>query len=585
MISYYRAYPSEFCKEYLGITLYPFQEVLLNELMWNNHVIEIMFRNAGKTTITALFLAVRCILYPGTQVIIVASSRRQAVESILKIKQFCNDSPMLRAEISLLSDSINTPKIYFHNSSTINIVTGDSSLSRGQRAHIVVVDEYAASELEQDFIQSVLLPMTGDYRRFKALTLPEYSTPEYDYLKEEPKEIYLSSAGRKSSWTYGYFTDFTKKMISNNKGYFTCALPYMTAIQCNLRTKSFYAEQMAKDNFNKSRGNAEYLSIWMQDSDDAFFPYESLDNIRKLRKAIYPKEINEFIMDKNKKYLNPKKPDGCIRIMGCDIALRKGSKNDASAYVIMQLIPKEKTIVSTDGNGNKTKIKIPYYERQLIYIETNNGWLVEKQVERIKKLYHDFDCDRIIIDSKSGGIGLIQELSKPTIDSTTGEDYPPFQSYNDEEMSEWCTYPMPLKTMYCMQASEKSNKDMSEGLQKVINNGSLQLLISENQVKDQLQLIKGYDDFPQTTRNKIELPYLETRLLIEEMSALELVSTMPFKLKEPSGGRKDRWSALLYCNGLADMLEAEIAKPKKKRSKGRFKYIPQEHFASKSKFI
>lgn len=547
--------------------------------MWNNHVVEILCRNLGKTTITALALATRCILYPSTQVLIVASSRRQAVESILKIKQFCNDSPMLRAEISLLSDSVNNPKIYFFNGSTINIITGNSDTSRGQRAHIVVVDEFAASELDHDFVQSVLIPMTGDYRRYKALTLPEYMKPEYEYLKEEPKEIYLSSAGHRSSWTYNTFMDFTKKCYAGEEGFFTCSIPYMTAIECGLRSKKFYLDQMLKDNYNKSKGDAEYLSIWQKDSDNCFFTFESLDNCRNLRKAIYTNDLNELIMSKNKKYLNPKKPSGAIRILGADLAfVKRRDKNDASAFIIMQLIPNTKTITVTESNGERSKVKTQYYERQVIYIETQQGMLIEKQAERLKQLYFEFDCDKMIIDAKNAGISVIQELAKPTVDSKTGSDYPPFKCYNDETYSEICSYDSALKTLYCMNATADSNKLFADGLQRSIGNKTLQLLIDQNIAKDQLGVISDYDSLPMSTQMKLEQPYFETRLLIEEMSALELVSSTPFRLREPSSGRKDRYSALLYCSGLADQLEAELNKTKKKRSGFTCKYTPQEYF-------
>ena len=578
MISYYREFPEECIEEYFGLPLYPFQRVVINQLMHNSHVIEIMCRNVGKTYMTAMAMCAKCVLYAGTQVIVVASCRSQAKESITKIKQLLNDSPTLRAEISEISDSINNPRVVFFNGSTIKIVSNSGDSARGSRCHWLIIDEFAASELEQDFVDSILAPFMGDFRRYGALTLEKYQTPEYEYLKEKPCEIYLSSAGHKSSWTYTRFMDYTKKCMSGIEGYFTCNIQYHTAIECGLRSKQFYLEQMTKDNYNRAKAKCEYEGIWLQSSDEAFYPYESLDNIRVLRKPVYPKEINDFIQDKNKKYLNPKKPDGCLRIMGCDIALRKGTKNDASAYTILQLIPKEKTVTTTESNGEKVKVKVKYYERQLIYIETNNGWLIEKQCERIKKLYKDFDCDRIIVDSKGNGMGLVQELSKPTLDNTTGEDYPAYQCYNDEEMAGWCTYPSPLKTLYCVHATQESNKIMNEGLQKVINNGNMQFLISELRAKDITMLITGFEEFPSSIRTKIEQPYFETRLLIEEMSALELASSTGFKLVEKSGMRKDRFSSLLYANGLADMLEAELNKTKKKRSGFTCKYTPQEYF-------
>ena len=154
----------------------------------------------------------------------------------------------------------------------------------------------------------------------------------------------------------------------------------------------------------------------MTDAENGFFTFESLDNCRTLRKAIYPTELNDFIISKNKKYLNPKKPSGALRILGADIAfLKRKDKNDASCFIIMQLIPNTKTVTITEANGEKIKVKTQYYERQVIYIETQQGMLIEKQAERLKQLYSEFDCDKMIVDAKNAGVGIIQELAKPSI--------------------------------------------------------------------------------------------------------------------------------------------------------------------------
>ena len=57
LISYYREYPSEFVKEYLGLMTYDFQTVLLNEMMWSSHVINMECRNLRQNN-TNLFIYV-----------------------------------------------------------------------------------------------------------------------------------------------------------------------------------------------------------------------------------------------------------------------------------------------------------------------------------------------------------------------------------------------------------------------------------------------------------------------------------------------------------------------------------------------
>ena len=66
--------------------------------------------------------------------------------------------------------------------------------------------------------------------------------------------------------------------------------------------------------------------------------------------------------------------------------------------------------------------------------------------------------------------------------------------------------------------------------------------------------------FNKDLKNRVMNPYRETTALINEMVALERVptSTGLIKLKEPSGKRKDRFSAFLYANAFADKLEQKL---------------------------
>lgn len=555
VISYFRQFPYVFAEQYLGIKLYDFQKVLLYKMMHSTNVIAIECRNLGKTYITAIFMCTRCILFAKTKICVTAPERGQAAQSIVKIKEMMMSSPQLRNEISLLTDSVNNCKVCFHNGSTIEVVTMSEN-SRSRRANMVVGDEWCWTD--QSIMDNVIANFLGDPRSPEYLKSPEYfRKKEFEYLKEKPIEVYLSSAGNEASWQYRRFVDGAKKMIKGDDNYFVCDIPYQTAVKEGLRSAEFYELQMKKDGFDRQKGDAEYLGIWMKNSESAFFQYESIDACRTLRKAIYPSELMEFVKSKNKKYIDGKKPDGCIRICGADISFVKSKKNDASAYGILQLIPREKTVKVT-VNGEVKSEKVKYYDRELIYMETHEGMLIEDQANRLKKLFKEYDCDYMVVDTMNGGVGIVQELGKPSVDSTTGIDYQPIKCYNKPEYAEMCSYPTALPKLFCMNASSESNKQMAEGLQKSIGNRTLKLLINENTAKDQLRILKDYDDFPQETRVRLERPYLEQKFLVAEMAALEIKSTQPFKLKEPAGGRKDRYSCMLYISGMADMLEQEL---------------------------
>lgn len=400
VISYFRQFPHVFAEQYLGIKLYDFQKVLLYEMMHKNTIVAIECRNLGKTYITSLLLVCKCVLFPKTRVCVTAPEKGQSLQVIIKIKEMMMSSPQLRGEISYISDSINNAKVIFHNGSWIETVTMSEN-SRSRRANAICGDEWCWCD--KDILDNVISNFLGDPRSPEYLKSDKYfKKKEYEYLKEKGVEIYLSSAGHASSWQYGRFMDYAKKMIKGDDTIFVCDIPYMTAVKEGLRNLDFYARQMKKDGFDKQKGDAEYLGIWMKESEGAFFSYEALDGCRTLRKAIYPLDLMEFVKSKNKKYIDSKKPDGCIRICSADISFVKSKKNDASAYSILQLTPKEKTVKIT-VNGEVRSERVSYYDRELIYLETHEGMLIEAQANRLKKLFKEFACDYIVVDTMNGG--------------------------------------------------------------------------------------------------------------------------------------------------------------------------------------
>lgn len=96
----------------------------------------------GKTYLTAIFCVVRCILYPGSKIVVCSSTRTQANEVLLKITEdLCKNydwgSVNLNREISYSSVGANHAVIEFHNGSWIRVVTASDS-GRGARSNVLV---------------------------------------------------------------------------------------------------------------------------------------------------------------------------------------------------------------------------------------------------------------------------------------------------------------------------------------------------------------------------------------------------------------------------------------------------------------
>ncbi len=191
--TYYRYNPDMFARDYLHLRLRRFQKILLVMMFWSNVFVFIAARGLGKTFLSAIYCVTRCILYPGTRVIIASGTRGQAINVLEKILyELKPSSPELAAEINEKETKVNGTNaiIVFNNTSSIKVVTA-SDTARGNRGHVLLLDEYRL--ISKNTIDTVL-------RKFLTLRrMPRYEelTDEQrkeEYAKEKNLTLYLSSA-------------------------------------------------------------------------------------------------------------------------------------------------------------------------------------------------------------------------------------------------------------------------------------------------------------------------------------------------------------------------------------------------------
>ena len=139
--SYYRENIDCFVKEYLQLDfLRWFQICLLVMMNRCRTFVWIAARGMGKSFLTAIFCVVRCILYPGTKVVVTSGTRGQSINVLEKIQtELMPISPNLRNEIDLAKSKFSgqDAKIMFKNSSYIKVVTASDN-ARSNRANILI---------------------------------------------------------------------------------------------------------------------------------------------------------------------------------------------------------------------------------------------------------------------------------------------------------------------------------------------------------------------------------------------------------------------------------------------------------------
>lgn len=540
--SFYIANPTIFVREYFGIKLKMFQQVILYAMMHFSYTCYFAARGQGKTFLTAIFCCTICTLKPSTKVIIASGVKSQAREVIEKIDELRKEHPNLAREISILKTGSNDALVEFHNGSWIKIVASNDN-ARSKRCTLLIVDEFRMVDI--NVINTVL-------RKFQTATRhPKYlDKPEYEHLLqnedelEDNKQIYLSSAFYKSSHAWDRFNDYFDAMI-NGRSYFLCGLPYYISVQEGLLKKKQVQEEMMEKSFDETSFNIEMRCMFHGISDKAFFSFEDLQKNRKLNKVYYPKDVSELINDKTASI--PKKEIGEIRVVSADIALSAGSQNDASAFTVARLIP------TKEG-----------YDRQIVYLEAIEGGHTLTQAIRIRQLFYDFSCDYIVLDTQNAGQSIYDILTESQMDNERGVEYEPLSCMNDDKLAERCVYSNAPKIIYSIKANAGLNSDIAVRFKDDLKRKKIKLPVPENEAKDVLKGFKGYMDLPIELRTKFLLPYIHTDLMINEVLNLESEFNHlgQVRLKEVSGMRKDRYTSISYLNYFASELEVKNRKKK-----------------------
>ena len=371
------------------------------------------------------------------------------------------------------------------------------------------------------------------------------SKPEYAHLAEVGQKLFLSSAWYKQSELYSMLKGYTINMLKDDSKFFACDLPYQLSIASNIMMRETIENVMADPDFNDISFMMEYEGKFYGSGEDSLFKLDVLENRRNLKTSF---RSLEYYRNTNTK--PPMKQVGEKRILSVDIALLASRKhnNDASCFIINQLLP----------NGEMD------YISNIVYIDTAEGLVTDELGIMIMRYFYQYDCDYLSLDANGVGQSCLDFCFADRYDAIYGCTYPAIQTVNSEDLNERCKIKNAPKVIYAIKANAKSNNDMALALRAGFQNGNINLLISENNIEDELSnVIKGYNklSIPQQVREKI--PYLQTTFLIEELINLEhdIVNGL-VKVKEKSGMRKDRYSSLEYNYFVAQELARKL-KPKK----------------------
>lgn len=543
--AFYRRNPHLFARDYLHLDLRMFQRILLILMNYYFIFVFVAARGLGKTFLTSIFCVIRCILWPGTKIVIASGTKGQAIQVLEKVQlELMPRSPELALEIDQKKTKINNTDaiIVFKNGSFMKVVSATDN-ARSNRANLLLVDEFRM--VKKTTIDKVL-------RKF----LTQKRMPKYEELSKEErkamqsrelnKTIYLSSAFFADHWSYTKCIDTFKSMFDPRRKNFICGFPYQLGLKEGLIDPDEIIEEMLESDFNEVDFQMENGAEFYGNKNDSFFDFQSVSKNRRLKYPMLPRNL-AALLKSDPLIRVPPKQAGEKRLLSADIALMASTKhkNDATAIHITQLLP----------------TKAGRYSVNLVYTEVNEGMRTDDEALKIRKLFDEFDCDYLVLDAQNMGLPIYDTLAVDISDPDSGEIYPALSCCNNQSLADRCKVMGAPKVVWAVQGTAAFNSECALLLREAFKSGRIRLLENEYDGKDSLAEIKGFSSLSVEEQTDLSMPYINTTLLINELINLrhETVGNN-VRLYEKSGMRKDRYSSLSYNYYVATQMEKDLRK-------------------------
>lgn len=408
---------------------------------------------------------------------------------------------------------------------------------------MLLLDEFRL--ITKDVIDTILRKFLTQRRmpRYEELSREERKK---EYAKEKNKTMYLSSAYFVDHWSYLKCVDTCKFMLDDAKHQFVCGLPYQLSIAEGLLDPDTVADEMVESDFNEVKFSMEYEALWYGNADGSFFDYNSISKNRRIKYPMLPNRLSAKLSNSQLVKIPPKQI-GEKRILSADIALMSSKKNnnDATAIFVNQLMP----------------TKAGRYTSNIVYADACEGLRTDDQALAIRKLFDEYECDYLVLDTSGLGLGVYDCLARDIVDPETGEAYPALSCCNNQEMASRCTVAGAEKVIWAIKASAQFNSDSAYMLRQAFQSGRIRLLVTEYDGEELLGEIRGFNALSPAERMQLQLPYIHTTLLVDELTKLQHEeSGGKIKIHEKAGMRKDRYSSLSYNYYVATQIENKLTK-------------------------
>lgn len=470
-------------------------------------------RGFGKTWLAIVGASALCVLYPGTNVLVVSATAKQATLALGKLKQLAEQNTNIANEIStansraLVQVTKDSSKCTFKNGSVIESVALESA--RGRRAKIVIVDE--ALEVDQEMLESIIAPTRNETR---------YNARTYGFKDFPSKTLTITSACEKSNQYYSSFMTTMKRMAQGDRSVFCCALDYNAAVEDGITDMEFFLEE--KRRMPDLVFQMEYGSKFIGATNNSAFPYELTQTCRTLNKI-------ELEQPRNSK---------SRYVIALDIATSEAKNADNSIITVVKFTEK------SDGT----------FAKKLVFIQSFHGKALDVLAEEIRKLYHVRfpNTEKIVYDARGLGDSFDRFLDNEWIDPATGKEYPPLVVDDAPLLN-----PAAIQALHPVRAVQSLNQRMYTALRVSLEKRTIELPM-------QLRNVHAIDQANEYSRPLIESSvFAETDALQFEMGNVigKIGASGNVLYDVPHQGQhKDRYSSLAMNVDYITELEKENVK-------------------------
>lgn len=434
------------CKQIFNIELAPFQLAILQELWVRKYPMLIAARGGSKSFIIALYAMLRALFEQGKKIIIVGAAFRQAKVIFEYCENIWNNAPVLRDLVGSSGRSgprrdIDRCTCTLGESVIIALPLGDGTKIRGQRANIIICDEFASipKEIYENVVSgfaavsSSPIQSMKDAARVRVLkSLGMWSEGMDEESTDYGNQAILAGT---AYYDFNHFADYWKqyKEIVNSKGdphkleeIFKGDVPskFNWKDYCVMRIpfELFPQDYMDEKHVARSRAtvhsgiyNMEFGACFATDS-NGFFKRSLIEQCVTTNGIPLPSGVVKFhasLTGSSKKEY----------VFGVDPA----SESDNFSIVITEAASDHRKIVycwTTTRQSHKERIKAGLVGEQDFY-----GYCARK----IRDLMKSFPCLRITMDSQGGGIAVAEALHDPDKMKTGEQAIWPIIEEDDEK--------------------------------------------------------------------------------------------------------------------------------------------------------